>query len=119
MPNPELTEVVSASENEPRVGEQDLGTEMMEKVLVHGTRKSRTVPGNATGTGKPIMITDEYWYSDELRLNMLVKHEDPLTGQQTVTVTRVNRSEPKPATFEIPGDYKVADETPERQRTSD
>jgi hypothetical protein len=98
----------------PLLQEQDLGTEIMENVVVRGTRKSRTVPARASGTGKEIVVTDEYWYSDELHLNMLVKHDDPRTGQQTVTVTRVDRGEPDQAMFEIPAGYRVVDETPER-----
>jgi hypothetical protein len=95
--------------------EQDLGTQSMENVVVHGTRKTRTVSAAASGTGRPVTVTDEYWYSDELRLNMLVKHDDPRTGQQTVTITRVDRSEPPAATFEIPADYKIVDDTPARR----
>jgi hypothetical protein len=95
--------------------EQDLGTESMENVVVHGTRKTRTVSAASSGTGKPVIVADEYWYSDELRLNMLVKHDDPRTGLQTVTITKVDRSEPPAATFEIPADYKIVDDTPVRK----
>ena len=88
---------------------------MMENVEVHGTRKSRTIPAEFSGTGQAIVITDEYWYSADLHLNMLVKHSDPRTGEQTVTVTRVNRGEPDEARFQIPASYKVVDETPVSQ----
>jgi hypothetical protein len=91
---------------------QDLGTQSMENVVVHGVKTSRTISGAATGTGKPVTVTDETWYSDELHLNMLVKHNDPRTGEQTVTITKVERSEPPAATFEIPAGYRVVDETP-------
>ena len=91
---------------------QDLGTQSMENVVVHGTKTSRTISGAASGTGKPITVTDETWYSEELHLNMLVKHNDPRTGEQTVTITKVERSEPPAETFEIPADYKLLDETP-------
>lgn len=101
--------------NRPGYQEQDLGTESMENTVVHGVRKTRTISATASGTGKPIVVVDEYWYSDELHLNMLVKHDDPRTGQQTVTITQVNRSEPPAATFEIPADYKIVDETPVRR----
>jgi hypothetical protein len=113
MPNPDANLGVAGPENIPGSEKQDLGTETMEKFLVHGTRATRTVLAAASGTGKPVVVTDEYWYSDELHLNMLVKHDDPRSGQQTVTVTRVNRNEPDPSTFEIPAGYKIADETPE------
>jgi hypothetical protein len=94
---------------------EDLGSDMMENMEVHGTRKSRTIPAEFSGTGQAIVITDEYWYSADLHLNMLVKHNDPRTGEQTVTVTRLNRSEPDEAKFQIPASYKVVDETPVSQ----
>ena len=37
------------------------------------------------------------------------------TGEQTVTVTRLNRSEPDEVRFQIPASYKVVDETPVSQ----
>lgn len=100
--------------HEMRVTEENLGTQYMENVSVHGTRTSRTIPGEVSGTGRPVVVTDEYWYSEELHLNMLVKHADPRTGEQTVTVTQVDRNEPSSTMFEIPAGYKVVDETPEQ-----
>jgi hypothetical protein len=104
----------SASARNPLLEQVDLGMETIENVLVHGLRRIRTVPATASGTGKAVVVTDEYWYSDELHLNMLVKHDDPRSGQQTVTVTHVDRSEPNPATFQVPAGYKMVDETPEK-----
>lgn len=100
--------------NNPLLQEEDLGTQTVESLLVHGIRKSQTIPAKANGTGKAIVVVDEYWYSEELRLNMMVKHNDPRTGQQIVTITQVDRAEPDPAMFEVPAGYKVVDETPER-----
>jgi hypothetical protein len=110
--DPRTAALVSA--RNPLVQEEDLGTETMENSLVHGIRRSRTVPAIVSGTGKVVVVTDEYWYSEELHLNMLVKHDDPRNGQQTVAVTHVERGEPNAAMFEIPAGYKVVDETPER-----
>jgi hypothetical protein len=94
---------------------EDLGGDVMENVEVHGTRKSRTIPAEFSGTGQAIMITDEYWYSADLHLNLVVKHSDPRTGEQTVTVTHLDRGEPDEARFQIPANYKVVDETPVSQ----
>jgi hypothetical protein len=105
----------AAQATNPLVQEEDLGGEIMENVTVHGTRKRRTIPGQFSGTGKPIVVTDEYWYSDDLHLNMLVKHDDPRTGEQTVTITNVSRTEPEESMFQIPTSYKVVDETPVSQ----
>jgi hypothetical protein len=52
-------------------------------------------------------VVDEYWYSEDLRLNMLAIHRDPRTGETTTTVTQVSRREPDPAIFEIPAGYKI------------
>ncbi len=116
-PRPSAPESIPDSRviaHNPLLQIQDLGTEIIEDVVVRGTRKSRTVPANASGTGKEIVITDETWYSDELRLNMLVNHDDPRTGRQSVKVSRIDRREPDQAVFQVPAGYKVVDETPER-----
>jgi hypothetical protein len=84
----------------------------MENVTVRGVRISRTLPASVTGTGQPLVVTDEYWYSDDLHLNMLVKHNDPRSGEQTMTVAQLKRGEPDPQLFVVPSDYKVVDETP-------
>ena len=78
----------------------------MEGVDVHGTRDTQTIPAVDNG-GKEVTVVDEYWYSEDLRLNMLTIHRDPRTGEQITTVTQVDRREPDPSIFEIPIDYKV------------
>jgi hypothetical protein len=110
----EIKTGTAASARNSVVTEEDLGTQSMENVSVHGARRSTTVPAAASGTGKPVVVTDESWYSEELHLNLLVKHDDPRTGQQTVMVTHVDRNEPNPTMFQIPAGYKVVDETPEQ-----
>jgi hypothetical protein len=90
----------------PYVKEEDLGNRKMEGVDVHGIRVTQIIPAEANG-GKEVTLVDEYWYSEDLRLNMLAIHKDPRTGKQTTTVTRVDRSEPDPAIFEIPSGYKI------------
>lgn len=57
--------------------EEDLGTKMMEGVIAHGVRETQTIPAAQSSSGKEITVTDEYWYSDDLRLNLVVKHDDP------------------------------------------
>jgi len=91
---------------------KDLGTEFMENVSVRGIQQTRTIPATVSGTGKDVVIVDEYWYSDELHMNMLTRHMDPRTGVQTVTVTQVRREEPDSAIFEVPSGYKIVDENP-------
>src|SRR5579862_7175088 len=88
--------------------EEDLGVHEIGGLLAHGLRETQTIPAENGGTGKETVITDEYWYSDDLRINLMIKHSDPRTGTVTMTVVRVVRTEPDPSVFEIPDGYKPA-----------
>ena len=55
--------------------------------------------------GKEVVITDEYWYSQDLRINLMIKHSEPRKGMTTMTVAQVTRTEPNPAFFEVPEGY--------------
>jgi hypothetical protein len=85
--------------------EEDLGIQQMEGLPLHGIRETQTIPN---GSGKDILVVDEYWYSADLRINMVIKHNDPRTGGVIMTVTHVTRSEPDPALLEIPEGYAPA-----------
>jgi hypothetical protein len=98
--------------NVPNFKQEDLGVDTIENVAVHGMRQTRTIPPAATGAAAAVAVTDEYWYSDDLHMNMLTKHSDPRTGMQVVTITQVNRAEPDAAMFQVPAGYKVVDENP-------
>jgi hypothetical protein len=86
--------------------QEDLGIREMEGVSVHGIRETQTIPAESTGTGKEVVITDEYWYSEDLRINLLIKHTDPRSGTATLTVTQISRTEPDSTFFEVPEGYK-------------
>jgi hypothetical protein len=88
--------------------EEDLGIHEIDGVPAHGVRETQTVPAESSGTDREIVITDEYWYSDDLRINVMIKHSDPRTGTVTMTVAHVTRIEPDPAFFEIPQGYRTA-----------
>jgi hypothetical protein len=86
--------------------QEDLGTHDIEGEPAHGVRESQHIPAESSGTGKEIVITDEYWYSEDLRINLVVKHSDPRTGTITLTVTQVSRTEPDAGFFEVPLSYR-------------
>jgi hypothetical protein len=88
--------------------EEDLGTRDVAGLPAHGVRETQEIPAESSGTGKEIVIVDEFWYSDDLRINLIVKHSDPRTGSVAMTVTGVKRGEPDPSFFAIPADYKPA-----------
>lgn len=107
-----VTQLPAKVTNNPFIKDEDLGTQTLQNLTIHGLRRSTTIPANHSDTGKEIVITDEYWYSDDLHIIMLIKHSDPRSGDQQVTVTQVNRTEPDATLFQIPPEYKVVDETP-------
>lgn len=93
--------------------EEDLGSQEIEGVLARGVRETQIIPAEGNETGKEIAITDEYWYSDELRINVVMKHSDPRVGATTLTVTHITRGEPDPALLEIPEGYTRAGAAPQ------
>ncbi len=88
--------------------EEDLGSQEIEGVLARGVRETQIIPAERNEAGKEIAVTDEYWYSDELRINVVMKHSDPRIGTTTLTVTHITRGEPDPVLLEIPEGYTRA-----------
>ena len=86
--------------------QEDLGTQSIEGITAHGVRETQTIP--ASGTGSEVVLIDEYWYSDDLHMNVMVKHNDPRTGSVTMTLTQAVRTDPDPSLFQIPEGYKRA-----------
>ncbi len=89
------------------VKHEDLGWQKMQGLNVHGTRDSQTISATLSGTGQEIVISDEYWYSEDVRLNLFVKHDDPRTGSITQTVSTLKQGEPEPSLFLVPSDYTM------------
>ena len=85
---------VAARSSDPNLQVKDLGPSVMDGLEVHGFRSILTVPAKASGTGVPVVVTNEYWYSEELHINILTKQNDPRTGSLTLTVTQINPNEP-------------------------
>jgi hypothetical protein len=86
--------------------EEELGTQSMLGMPVHGIRETQEL---VDSTGKNTFGTDEYWYSDDLRMSLVAEHKFSNGGSLTVTVTQITRAEPDPALFEIPANYRQLD----------
>lgn len=83
--------------------EEDLGIREIAGVPAHGIRETQTISDEKDG--REVVITDEYWYSQDLRVNLMIKHSDPRKGTSMLTVAQVTRTEPDPALFEVPEGY--------------
>jgi hypothetical protein len=86
--------------------QEDLGTQSIEGITAHGVRETQTIP--ASSTEGAVVLIDEYWYSDDLHMNVMVKHNDPRKGSVTMTLTQATRTDPDPSLFQIPEGYKPA-----------
>lgn len=106
---PSMRYASPAGENLPNseFTKEDLGFHEMEGLPAPGIRESQTIPGES-GTGREIVITDEYRYSEDLRVYLMITHGEPREGTVTLRVAQVTRTGPDPALFEIPEGYKPA-----------
>jgi hypothetical protein len=86
---------------------ENLGKQMIEGVEAEGTRSIVTIPAGEIGNERPIEIVSERWYSPELQMVVMTRHNDPRTGETTYKLTNINRSEPAKSLFEVPAGYTV------------
>src|ERR1700744_4894691 len=71
--------------------QESLGEQTVGNTLLRGTKKIWPVPPAMSGTGSAVEIVDQYWYSPDLSVYLIVQHDDPRTGEQIVAVKDVNR----------------------------
>ncbi|HEY6805512.1 MAG TPA: hypothetical protein VI306_18185 [Pyrinomonadaceae bacterium] len=97
------------SENEVK---EQLGRQTIEGVEADGTRTTVTIPVGEIGNERPIEIVSERWYSPELQMVIMTKHNDPRSGETTYRLTNITRTEPAKSLFEVPADYTVKADGP-------
>jgi len=88
---------------------ESLGSSVIEGLYVIGTREITTLVAGAAGNVRPIVATREYWYSDELQINLAVTRIDPGSGKQVIRVSHIVRGDPDPHLWDVPIGFKVRD----------
>jgi hypothetical protein len=91
----------------PQPKREKLGSQLIEGVEAEGTRTTLTIPAGEFDNEQAMEITHEQWYSPELRMVVLMKHNDPRFGETTFRLTNISRGEPDHSLFEPPPGYKV------------
>ncbi len=86
---------------------ESLGKRTIEGVEVMGTRRIRTIPRGAIGNDRPLVTTEDTWYSPKLRLVVLSVRDDPRFGETTYSLTKLKLTNPDESRFEIPPGYAV------------
>lgn len=94
----------------PQVSREDLGTRTIEGVLATGRRTTTVWPVDSQGNDRPLSVVNEMWTAPELRLLVLSRVTDPRSGENTIKLVNISRSEPSPSLFQPPPDYSIVDE---------
>src|ERR1035441_10487481 len=88
---------------------EPLGKQTIEGVNAEGVREVSTIDAGAIGNDRPIQVSTESWYSAELQMNVMTKHSDPRTGDESFHLTNINRAEPAAYLFQAPAGYQVTE----------
>jgi hypothetical protein len=94
-----------------------LGAATIEGLQAQGTRTTVTIAAGAIGNEAPIQVVTERWYSADLQMAVLTRRSDPRSGETVTRLTNVSRSEPSPALFQVPPDFKVTEHAAPHFRT--
>jgi|HubBroStandDraft_6_1064221.scaffolds.fasta_scaffold194715_2 hypothetical protein len=102
-------QVRSTGELQLHATTESLGNSTMEGLTVEGTRQTLTVPVGARDNDRPFKVVVETWTSPELKVVVFSERDNSVVGMNTTRLTKIDRSEPDPALFQVPLDYKIED----------
>ena len=88
---------------------EDLGPSTISGIEVVGTRITRVYAEGTQGNDRPFTVSEEFWHSSALGVDVQVKRSDPRMGTRTTTMTEVSLGEPDPSYFQVPEGYTVVD----------
>ena len=86
---------------------EDLGRQNIEGVAATGSRSTTTIPAGAIGNLQPIQVVSEQWFSPDLQVLVMTKHNDPRSGETTYRLQSIVRAEPDRSLFTVPPDYTL------------
>jgi hypothetical protein len=86
---------------------EDLGEQVLEGLLVKGTRMTDTIPAGTIGNERQIDIVTERWYSPDIDAMVLERFSDPRVGETSYRLVNVVRGEPSSDLFQVPQGYEI------------
>ena len=104
--------VFKTGQDDKNVVKESLGRQMVEGVEAEGTRTTRTIPAGEIGNDRAIEIVSERWFSTELQMVVMSKHNDPRSGETIYRLTNINRADPAKTLFELPAGFTVTEGFP-------
>jgi hypothetical protein len=96
---------------------ESLGTRIIEGVDCEGKLVTTTIPAGQIGNEKPIVLTEESWYSPTLKTDVLRKRYDPRSGESRYRLINLIQAEQPASLFQVPADYKLIDASEEDKNT--
>jgi len=94
---------------QPETTTEQLGTQTIEGVLAEGVRRTTIYPVGFVGNDRPITAVSERWTSRELGMAVMTKTSDPRSGEATMKLTNISRTEPDASLFQPPAGYEIVD----------
>jgi hypothetical protein len=88
---------------------EDLGEQVLEGLLVKGTRMTDTIPAGTIGNEREIDIVTERWFSEQIDAMVVQRFSDPRVGETTYRLVNVVLGEPSPDLFQVPQGYEIKD----------
>ena len=86
-----------------------LGQKTLAGLPATGTKTEYTIPAQQIGNEQPITVTSEKWVSEDLGVTVSSTLHDPLIGDTQFHLSQIERTEPDPSLFAVPGDYTLND----------
>jgi len=91
----------------PQATTSSLGSQTIQGLNVTGTLTTRVIPAGQMGNDQAITVTDERWYSPDLQMAVVTKHNDPRSGEIDFTLQNVSRTAPDASLFAPPSSYAI------------
>lgn len=89
---------------------ENLGEKTIEGVMVKGVRYTTTWPAGTRNNNRPMVTSQETWFSDDLQEVIYQVLANPQNGEIIHRFEKIDRTEPDPTLFQPPVEYKVVDE---------
>ncbi len=86
---------------------ENLGQQNIEGVNATGTRTTSTIAAGAIGNLQPIQVVSEQWFSPDLQVLVMTRHNDPRSGETTYRLQSIVRADPDRSLFTVPPDYTL------------
>lgn len=106
-PRPTVTTPPPTALSGYKTTSESLGDQTIEGIVCSSRVTKTIIVPQTIGNEKEIVTTSESCFSNELKVILLNKRNDPQTGNNTTKLTNITRTEPDKSLFTIPADYKI------------